>query len=120
MAGPCIVGVDGSVHGLAAAAWAAPVASGLGLELVLVHAKGLLEGGDGHTAAVQPGALVEDGDPVSVLLRVAEDRDASMIVVGRRGSGTRPDLRLGSTSHQLAERAHCPVVIIPTREEAPS
>lgn len=118
MAGPCIVGVDGSIHGSAAAAWAAPIANGLGVELVLVHARGLLEGGNGHAAAVQPGAVVEDGDPVSVLLRVAQDRGASMIVVGRRGSGTRPDLRLGSTSHQLAERAHCPVVIIPPSEEA--
>lgn len=116
MSGPCVVGVDGSVHGAAAAAWAAPVARGLGLELVLVHARGLLESG-ARAAPVDPAALVEDGDPVSVLLRVAQDRAASMIVVGRRGSATRPDLRLGSTSHQLAERAHCPVVIIPPSEQ---
>jgi nucleotide-binding universal stress UspA family protein len=105
-----VVGLDGSAHGDAAAAWAnAAAARSGGAEVVPVHARGLLE----HGAAMPEGVLVEDGDPVSVLLRVATERDADLIVVGRRGASSDPALLLGSTSHQLAERAPCPLVIIP-------
>ena len=106
-----VVGLDGSVHGEDALAWAQATAAQLGAELVAVHARGLLE----HGTAMPEGVHVEDGDPVSVLLRVAADRSADLIVVGRRGAGGDPDLLLGSTSHQLAERAPCPLVIIPPR-----
>jgi len=111
-----VVGLDGSVHGEAAAAWARAVAARIGAEVVSVHARGLLEHG---APAVAEGVLVEDGDPVSVLLRVAEERAADLLVVGRRGSNTNPDLLLGSTSHQLAERAPCPLVIIPPGATVP-
>jgi nucleotide-binding universal stress UspA family protein len=106
-----VVGLDGSVHGEDALAWARTAAERVGAEVVVVHARGLLE----HGAPMPEGVLVEDGDPVSVLLRVAGDRSADLIVVGRRGAGGDPDLLLGSTSHQLAERAPCPLVIIPPR-----
>ncbi len=114
--GTIVVGLDGSVHGKTAAEWAAPVAEKLGAEMVIVHARGMIES-EAHAQqvaeSVHPDALVVDGDPVSALLRVAAERGAMMIVVGRRGSGTNPALLLGSTSHQLAERSPCPVVIIP-------
>jgi nucleotide-binding universal stress UspA family protein len=109
-----VVGLDGSPHGDAAAAWAKAAASRAGdIEVVAVHARGLLE----HGAAMPEGVLIEDGDPVSVLLRVATERSADLIVVGRRGAGGDPALLLGSTSHQLAERAPCPLVIIPPETE---
>jgi nucleotide-binding universal stress UspA family protein len=111
-----VVGLDGSVHGEAAAEWAHAIAAPIGAEVTAVHARGLLEHG-----AVEPGegVVVVDGDPVSVLLRVAGEWSADLIVVGRRGSGGNPDLRLGSTSHQLAERAPCPLVIIPPEATPP-
>jgi nucleotide-binding universal stress UspA family protein len=58
-------------------------------------------------------SLVLDGSPVDVLLRAATDLDASLIVVGRRGAGGRPELRLGSTAHQVIEHAQCPVLVVP-------
>ena len=110
-----VVGIDGSEHGELAARWAAPIAGRLGARLVLVHARGLLE----HHAPTPedrfPGDhdfVVADGDPVSALLRVAGERGATAIVVGRRGAGVKPALLLGSTSHQLAERAPCPVLSV--------
>jgi nucleotide-binding universal stress UspA family protein len=54
---------------------------------------------------VPEGVVAEDGDPVSVLQRVAGERSADLIV--------------GSTSHQLAERAPCLLVIIPPEATVP-
>jgi len=124
MTGLCIVvGLDGSVHGEDAAAWARAVASRVGAAVVQVHARGMIEHGTDRRAVtaapIDGDVVVEDGDPVSVLLRVAEERGADLLVVGRRGSSTDPDLLLGSTSHQLAERAPCPLVIIPPGAQLP-
>ena len=111
-----VVGLDGSPHGEQAAAWARAAAARVDADVVPVHARGLRERGTGDVAQ---GVEVEDGDPVSVLLRVAAARSADLIVVGRRGAGGDPDLLLGSTSHQLAERAPCPLVIIPPEASTP-
>ncbi|MFI5040474.1 MAG: universal stress protein [Acidimicrobiales bacterium] len=111
-----VAGLDGSVHGEVAAAWARALATRIGAEVITVHARGMREHG---AVDVPEGVTIEDGDPVSVLLRVAEEVSADLIVVGRRGSGGNPDLRLGSTSHQLAERAACPLVIIPPEAAVP-
>jgi len=111
-----VVGLDGSSHGEDAARWAHAAADRLAADVVTVHARGMRE----HPAIdMGEGVVVEDGDPVSVLLRVAEERSADLIVVGRRGLGGNPDLLLGSTSHQLAERAPCPLVIIPPEASMP-
>jgi nucleotide-binding universal stress UspA family protein len=57
--------------------------------------------------------IIEHGDPVSVLLRIAQAEAADLIVVGSRGIGGHPGLLLGSTSTQVAQRADRPVVIVP-------
>jgi nucleotide-binding universal stress UspA family protein len=111
-----VVGLDGSPHGQQAEAWARAAAARVDADVIPVHARGLLERG---VPNVDTEVLVEDGDPVSVLLRVAAARSADLIVVGRRGAGGDPDLLLGSTSHQLAERAPCPLVIIPSEASPP-
>ena len=63
-----------------------------------------------------PGVTVEReliGDhPAVAIANVAEVREADEIVVGSRGFSS---LRgaLGSTSHELLHRAHCPVTVVP-------
>jgi nucleotide-binding universal stress UspA family protein len=48
------------------------------------------------------------------IIRVADELDAGLIVVGSHGfNGLRP-LVLGSVSHQLAHHAHQPVIAVPT------
>ncbi|MER6216802.1 universal stress protein [Streptomyces sp. NPDC001674] len=52
------------------------------------------------------------GHPVEELARAAEH--ALALVVGRRGRGGYTGMRLGSVTHGLLHRAHCPVITVPT------
>lgn len=131
---PIVAGIDGSDTARAALATAVRLAALSGVGVVAVHAVGLMDeiGGDhvpafGHRgeiadalrswcAGVDGGEVeprLEEGSPVDVLLRVALDTGASLIVVGRRGIGGRPDLLLGSTAHQVLERTDRPVLVVP-------
>lgn len=64
-------------------------------------------------AGVRFRAAVVDGHPAAVLMRVADDENAGLIVVGRRGHGGFAELVLGSVGHQLTHHAHRPVVVVP-------
>jgi nucleotide-binding universal stress UspA family protein len=131
-----VVGVDGSENARRALSWAAELALALDAEVIAVHAVGLLErfgevvdDGDRYpevrhafdtewcdaldTQGVRSVRLLRDGNPVAVLLSVAEEHDADLIVVGGRGVGGFPELLLGSTSTQVAQHATRPVTIIP-------
>ena len=58
--------------------------------------------------------LVEEiGDPASVLIRIADNLNADVLVVGRRGSSLVERLMLGSVADRLAHEASCPVLIVP-------
>jgi nucleotide-binding universal stress UspA family protein len=135
--GPVVVGVDGSANSRRALVLAGRHARASGAHVTVVHAIGLTEEIDGdrvptfgHRDEIEEhvddwcSALREDGctdfdvrlvdgPPVDALLRTATELDASAIVVGRRGAGGRPELQLGSTAHQVVERGHCPVLVIP-------
>lgn len=53
------------------------------------------------------------GDPATVILHVAEDTNADLIVLGNRGmKGARRIL--GSVPNAVAHRADCAVMIVPT------
>ncbi len=56
-------------------------------------------------------AAVIEGQAVSVLTREAAGAD--LLVVGSRGLGGFRGLLLGSVSHQCAQHAPCPVLIVP-------
>lgn len=133
-----LAGVDGSDNSKRAVSWAIAMARAFGAEVIAVHAVGLLthlEPGppvpsQGHREEIQRAfehdwsaelgsagvpfeRVILDGSPVPSLLSAAEDHAADVIVVGSRGLGGFPELLLGSTSHQLAQHAHRPVLIVP-------
>ena len=51
-----------------------------------------------------------EGSPSAVLIAAAKDAD--LLVVGSRGRGGFAELVLGSVSHQCAQHASCPIVIV--------
>src|SRR5690606_24918569 len=57
--------------------------------------------------------LLRDGPAASVLLDVAREEHADLIVVGKRGTGRFEAALLGSSALQVAEHAASPVLIVP-------
>ena len=134
---PVLVGIDGSADARRALCLAGDISRTMNVGLVIVHAVGLTEVVSGRRViaeehheeiAEQFTAWCEavrstgverwtpyllHGSPVDTILRVAGDVDASLVVVGRQGSGKRPELLLGSTAHQIAENSPCPVLVVP-------
>jgi nucleotide-binding universal stress UspA family protein len=134
--GPVVVGVDGSSNAQRALGVAADLARHLDVDLVVLHALGLMtviEGrhvpSEGHRDDIERllrtewcRALQGDpslrwraelvyGSPADVLLGQSTDLDASLVVVGSRGVGD--ELALGSTSHHVVHHCDRPVVVVP-------
>jgi nucleotide-binding universal stress UspA family protein len=135
------VGVDGSEGAAAALRWAAAEARLRGARLRAVHAWNVPPIAYAGSGFVPPASFEEDlgqaakagldtwlgtaktelagieverhateGHAATVLTAAAGD--AELLVVGSRGLGGFGELLLGSVSHEVAQRAHCPVVII--------
>lgn len=133
-----VVGTDGSANAALALRWAIDLALATNAEVVAVHSMGLLLHPSpdktipsyGHadeirkqfedlwceplrSSKVAHRSIFLEGNPVSAMLETAEKENAELIVVGSRGHGGFPELRLGSTSHQLLEYSNRPVTVVP-------
>jgi nucleotide-binding universal stress UspA family protein len=53
---------------------------------------------------------VELGSPSKTILRVAQEMNVDLIVMGAQGHGTLGAMILGSTTHTVVRRATCPVL----------
>jgi nucleotide-binding universal stress UspA family protein len=60
---------------------------------------------------VEPDTVLGQGDPGGVILSVAEDKSADLIVMGNRGLSQVSRLVLGSVSTKVIHRAECDVLI---------
>jgi nucleotide-binding universal stress UspA family protein len=102
------------------------LARGLGADLVAVHAVG---GGDQDAdrvvasvrtrlsgTGVAPDVRLVEGPPAQAIMQTADREGAELLVVGSRGRGALRSAALGSVSRELASRAPCPVVIVPSGE----
>jgi nucleotide-binding universal stress UspA family protein len=56
---------------------------------------------------------VRVGEPAEVILSVAKERKADVIVLGKRGQGRLAGLLLGSVSQKVMTVARCAVIVIP-------
>lgn len=63
-------------------------------------------------ARVRFAARSETGHPVDIIVRVAAEEHADLIVLGSRGLGGFERLLLGSVSDGVLHHAHCPVLIV--------
>jgi len=57
--------------------------------------------------------VVREGPAAHVILQVAEEESASLIVMGTRGPSSAAELLLGSVSAEVLRRARCPVLAVP-------
>jgi len=52
------------------------------------------------------------GEPGPVIVKYANENQVDLIVLGSRGLNALQEFVLGSVSHKVAKRAHCPVMIV--------
>jgi nucleotide-binding universal stress UspA family protein len=58
-------------------------------------------------------SVEELGDPTSRLIAVAEEREAGLIVIGKRGAGLAERVMLGSVADRLCHHSPVPVMVVP-------
>jgi nucleotide-binding universal stress UspA family protein len=66
----------------------------------------------GQTETSADDILVEKGNPVEVILRVAQEKNCDLIVMGTHGRGTLADAMLGSTARRVVRRSTTPVLVV--------
>ena len=69
-----------------------------------------------RAAGVKCATACMHGEPVDIMLKVAEEVDARLIVVGSTGAGVMAEL-LGSTTTRLLRKSKLPVVVVPKPEK---
>jgi nucleotide-binding universal stress UspA family protein len=60
--------------------------------------------------------VVEEGNPVEVILKVAADKDCDVIIMGNHGAGGWTHTFLGNVAKKVLRRSKKPVYIIPLPE----
>ena len=64
------------------------------------------------SAGISTRTMTRLGIPFSEIIRVAEEIDASLVVLGHRGHNLAAELLLGSTAEKVARKCQRPVLLI--------
>jgi nucleotide-binding universal stress UspA family protein len=138
MAGPLLVGYDGTPGAQAAAAEALSLAAELGAEVIFAFAYWtnplggevadmlamLRELGEGHLrdaqALAEAAGVTSRGELVNKvpsvgLVDLADQHDARMIAVGSYGEAPLKGALIGSTAHKLVHLSERPVLVVRAR-----
>jgi nucleotide-binding universal stress UspA family protein len=136
-----VVGFDGSASAERALAWAGEMAATVKAEVVVVLAAGFRMQADGPgevvtsppdeavdelarsgemlaAAGVDHRGRLESGDARAVLPAIADEEEASLVVVGSRGLGRLPRLLLGSVARYVVGHVRRPVAVMPDVDRA--
>ena len=70
--------------------------------------------GELHTEGMEVQQHARRGDPADALLKVAEEQDADLIVVGNKGMTGAKRFLLGSVPNKISHHARCSVLIVRT------
>jgi nucleotide-binding universal stress UspA family protein len=62
--------------------------------------------------------VADEITPAATLLRLAGERDAAAIVVGRHGHRAVAEALIGSTTRELIRHAPCPVLVVRDAESS--
>jgi nucleotide-binding universal stress UspA family protein len=131
-----VVGLDGSEQAAHALRWAVGLADSFDAEVLAVHALEAKEAPrppgveplpdrerraemldewcePARAAGVTVATEVVAGDPRDVLVDLADERGADLLVVGSHGQGPVARLLIGSTAAGVAQRAELPVAVVP-------
>jgi nucleotide-binding universal stress UspA family protein len=81
-------------------------------EVLSQTARDQLDGLARQCNGVEVERRVEDGDPAELILSVAEEAHADLIVMGTHGRTGLRRLIMGSVAEHVARRARCPVLTV--------
>lgn len=63
-------------------------------------------------AGLNPKVSIINGDSGPSIVEYADKHHADLIIIGTRGLNALQEFVLGSVSHKVVKRAHCPVLIV--------
>ncbi len=63
-------------------------------------------------AGIRPKLTTIKGDPGPAIVKYTKENGTDLIVIGTRGLNALQEFVLGSVSHKVVKRAHCPVLIV--------
>jgi nucleotide-binding universal stress UspA family protein len=71
----------------------------------------------GLEAANEENIVVEKGNPVKMILRVAEEKNCDLIVMGKKGRASLEDTMMGDTVRRVLHRSKIPVLVVQASDE---
>ena len=57
--------------------------------------------------------LLRDGKPSEIILKLSDEIDADLIVMGTNGKDSLTDFIMGSTAQNVIQRSKCPILVMP-------